>query len=263
MIITSSENVIVKEAMKLKFKKYRDAGNKFIVEGYKVVSEMPMDWDIDRIIVSQTFSDECRRKLDRFESRMILTVSESIFKKMSDTEEPQGVMAICYKKDYFLNKVLEKEEPITLFLLDEIQDPGNLGTLIRTADAAGVDAILISKKSVDLYNSKTIRATMSSIFHVPFFIDIDIKQTYDVLKERGVKILATSLNAHKHIYENDFNENICVVIGNESRGISSIATKNADLLLKIPIIGQAESLNASVAGSVIMYEILRQRNYKR
>ncbi|HCC07676.1 MAG TPA: hypothetical protein DEP72_05905 [Clostridiales bacterium] len=260
MIITSSENIIVKDAMKLKQKKHRDEENKFIIEGFKMVSEIPIDWDIDRIIVSEKFPEEQRRKLDRFENRIFFTVSENIFRRLSDTEEPQGVMAICYKRDYFLNRVLEKER-LNIFLLDEIQDPGNLGTIIRTADATKVDAVLVSKKSADLYNSKTIRSTMASIFHIPIFTDIDIKEMYETLKSKNIKILATHLDTDKNIYNVKLTENICVVIGNESRGISDISAKGADLLFKIPMIGQAESLNASIAASVTMYEILRQRMY--
>ncbi|HAN09826.1 MAG TPA: hypothetical protein DCP90_04350 [Clostridiales bacterium] len=262
MVITSSENIIVKDAMKLKQKKYRDEENKFVIEGFKMVSEIPIDWDVYRIIVSEKLPEGQRLKLDRFEKRILFTVSESIFKRLSDTEEPQGVMAICYKRDYFLNRVLGKEK-LNIFILEEIQDPGNLGTIIRTADATKVDAILVSKKSADLYNPKTIRSTMASIFHIPIFTDIDIKEMYEILKSKKIKILATHLNTDKNIYNIKLNESICVVIGNESRGISDTAFKGADLLFKIPMIGQAESLNASIAASVTMYEILRQRMYCR
>lgn len=259
MTITSLENQFVKEVMKLKQKKYRDENKKFIVEGIKVVSEIPKSFQIDTIIISENEVD----KLSNFSSEKVVIVSDTVFRKLSDTEEPQGVMAICYKKEYNIDEMIDKDK-ITLFLLDELQDPGNLGTIIRSADATKVDAIIISKNSVDLYNSKTIRATMASIFHLPIITGVDMSVLFEKLKKNNIKIMAASLNTDEYLYDINIEGKICVIIGNEAKGISKFASENADVLFKLPMLGQAESLNAGIAASVIMYELVRQqlsRNY--
>ncbi len=260
MVITSTDNKVIKDIIKLKQKKYRDQEEKFIVEGIKMVQEIPEGWNVDRVIIVEEEKHKFAEIVRRFSNDIIVYVSEIVFRKITDTEEPQGIMAICSKRQYNIDDVLSRKN-INVFLLEEIQDPGNLGTIIRTADATKVDAILISKGSVDLYNPKTIRSTMASIFHIPIITSVEIDDIANKLKDNNIKIMATSLNTNLYLYDINLDVNTCIVIGNEAKGISKLVEGVADELFKIPMPGQAESLNASVASSVVMYEILRQRGW--
>ena len=146
-----------------------------------------------------------------------------------------------------------------LVLLDRLQDPGNMGTIIRTADALGANGVVITRGSVDMFNPKTIRSTMGSIFHIPLVYYDDINDALMELKEKNIKIMSTSLESSVPCYEVDFTKDFALVIGNEASGISKEVLDNSDTLIRIPMVGRAESLNAGVASGIVMYEASRQR----
>ncbi len=259
MFITSKENNEVKRIKKLYEKKYREQEMCFIVDGIKLVKEAIMENAIIEKIVfckellesnSQLADKEFVKEIEKFDC---LEVSLNVFKYLSEVQNPQGILAII-KIDENKNKILLNEN---LFLvLDEIQDPGNIGTIIRTADSAGIKQIICSPNTADCYNSKVIRATMGAIFRVNMIYVNDLLVTLDELKNNGIRILATDLNATQTIYETDFNKS-AIIIGNEANGVSNNVLDISNEKIKIPMQGRAESLNAAIATGIVIYEAKR------
>ena len=201
-----------------------------------------------------------------------LKVSKKQFTEISEVETPQWILAVVKMQEYKLNDLMERTGtspvptcrdslygcPLIVFC-HEIQDPGNLGTIIRTADAAGASGIILSKGTVDLYNSKTIRSTMGSIFHLPIVEVDDVEETLEFLKKKNIKTVATSLSASKNYFETELKGGVAVVVGNEGAGLPDEVVELCDEAVKIPILGKAESLNVAVSTAVILYEVLRAR----
>ncbi len=265
-IITSSQNPLIKEIKALKTKKYRDKNKIFFIEGIKFVEEaIKYNAEIIKVLVSEKFlktsSGNKILSLINFEGCEVFLLSQKLFNEVSDTENPQGIMAIIKQNQSLLN-TFENANNFYL-ILDTIQDPGNLGTIIRTADAAGVTGVILSKGCVDLYNPKVLRATMGSIFHLPVFFSEDIIETISNIRSKGIKIIAAFLNGSVSCFEMDAIDNIAVIIGNEANGISEELAAQADLLVKIPMPGKAESLNASIAAALIMFEVVRFKDPQR
>ena len=257
--ISSKENELIKHIIKLKDKKYRNEYCEFIVEGVKLVKEaIEEKANITKIIVSKdAINTELVQKNlgDYLKSREYVQVPENIFKLISEVEKPQGVMAIIEK--YSKETQIDYTQDIIL-ALDDIQDPGNLGTIIRTADSCGLSQILVSKGTADCYNSKVIRSTMGAIFRVKI---IECENLLDTLKEvqkDNFKVVVTSLNTKTSIYDLKL-KNTAIVIGNEANGVSQEIIDMADNKAIIPMLGKTESLNAAVATGVILYEFVRQK----
>lgn len=249
------ENKLVKKALKLRQKKYREMEGRFLIEGLRFVIEAINEKKVEYILYSSRLlnlkghEEILNSVCEKFE------VSEELIKELSDTETPQGVVAVVKKDEYTFSNIRSS----FVVIADGVQDPGNLGTIIRTSDAADAGAVIIIKGTVDVYNSKTLRSTMGSIFHIPVIFCDSFEEASDDLKNLGYRIYATSLEASGSIYHCDFKENTAVVIGNEANGIPEEHLSLATDLVKIPMPGRSESLNAGVAAAVIIYEVLRQR----
>lgn len=183
---------------------------------------------------------------------------DGLFASICDTENPQGILAVCKKLVWDEAAVFAKERPFFL-LAEELNDPGNLGTVIRTADACGADAVFLSKGSVDLYNPKVLRSTMGSLFHVPVFQNVSLEEISEKLKADQIPLYAAHLKGESYPYALPLQEACAFLIGNEARGLSEKAAALCDQWVKIPMPGQAESLNASIAAGVLLYEVVRQR----
>ena len=247
MIITSRDNQTIKDIIKLKDKKYRDKS--FIVEGIKQVDEaIKENASIEKIVFSENFFD--KEKYKEFE---IIEVSEKLFNEMTDTITPQGILAVVSKKE---NMEIDYSKDFIL-ILDNIQDPGNLGTIIRTADSCNLGQIVVSKDTVDSYSPKVIRSTMGSSFRINV-IEKDLKEAIEEIKSHGYKVIVTSLQTDKSIYDVDYSKT-AIIIGNEANGVREDLLNKADLKVKIPMLGKTESLNASIAASIMMYEYTRQK----
>ncbi len=190
-------------------------------------------------------------------SAKVYILSDKIFKKISDTETPQGALVVCKKLKYNIEEILNKNNPFIL-LLEEISNPGNLGTVIRTADSAGVDAIILSKNCVDIYNKKVLRSTAGSIFNVPIIQNQDLIEIVKFFNEKGIKTIAGHLKGNNNLYKLDLTNGCVIAIGNEAKGLSDELSSIILYKVKIPIIGKAESLNASVATAILLYEVVRQ-----
>ena len=245
MYIESSQNKIIKQINSLKQKKYRDKEGLFIVEGERLISECSPEYVLAR--------EDYAGSLDGFER--VYTASEALFDKISDTVSPQGILGVCKIPENDINDFDGKEKAFVV-ILERVADPGNLGTIIRTADAAGADAVILSEGCADPYNLKTIRSTMGSIFHLPVYRNVDLKE---FLKNTKIKTFAAHLKGTKSCYDTDMTESVGIIIGNEANGISDEISSLADELVKIPMPGRAESMNAAVAAGVMIYEAVRQR----
>ena len=250
MMITSKTNELIKHIKSLHQKKYREEYGEFFVEGKKLVAEaIEEKMDIIKIIICKELFDE------KIHFNDIEFVDKKNFEYISDTKTPQGIMAIIK---------IPKSKKVkcdTIFALDNIQDPGNLGTIIRTLDCAGINTLLLSKGTVDCYNPKTVRSTMGAIYRVNIDENVDLKQEINQLKKEGYKVIITTLDAQIYHYDLDFKDKYLIIIGNEANGVSKDIQELADIKVKIPMLGRTESLNASVAASLMAYERVR-KNYK-
>ena len=258
----------------LKRAKERREQNAFVVEGPKMCFEAPKEW-VQAIYVSESFLDDeslkaqlmafCGEKEngDSTERQQIPyeVVADSVFRSVSDTQTPQGVMAIVQMPGYKLDDLLKGEHPL-LLVLDSVQDPGNLGTMLRTGEGAGISGVIMNRTTVDLFNPKTIRSTMGSLYRVPFFIADDLGQTMLLLKERGVQLYAAHLKGKMSYDDPDYTVATAFMIGNEGNGLSDEVADCADTYIRIPMEGQVESLNAAISAALLMYECNRQRRRK-
>lgn len=260
-MIESMQNKHIKWLVALqRNKKNRKKENLFVIEGIKIIEEIPSDWEMVTVFVSSSFIRENALFLDkmRINKKDILEVCDKVFNAIADTITPQGILAVCKQKTFSINDILSINNGFYI-LLEELQDPGNLGTIIRTGDAAGADGIFLSKGSVDLYNPKVVRSTMGSIFHLPIFTDIDFNELIEEMRERHILILSAHLKGKTYPYQCNLKKSIALLIGNEAKGIKDSTAKKTDMLLRIPMRGKAESLNAAMAAGILMYEVVRQR----
>lgn len=260
-MITSGSNAKVKQVVQwqTKSKERRDAGI-FLTEGFKLFQEAPEE-NVREVYLTED-------ALVKLESDAVLKeklrntgyeiVSGDIFQKMSDTKTPQGILCVVRRSEYTLQQLLDTPAPL-LVVLESLQDPGNLGTILRAGEGAGITGVILGKETVDIFNPKTIRATMGSIFRVPFVYAEDLSQTIMTIQSRGVRTYAAHLSG-KSLYDGfSFLGGTAFLIGNEGNGLSPEITKMADELLRIPMEGRVESLNAAVAASLLIYEVHRQR----
>lgn len=251
IIIESNQNKIIKEVNSLKAKKERDKTGLFILEGKRLVDEIPNSWEIKYLLKAESYSEDIN-----FEN--VYTVKDSLFEKISETVNPQGILAVCHIKEFDVTNVDYSNSPFFV-VLENVTDPGNMGTLIRTADAAGADGIFLSKGCVDIYNPKVIRATMGSIFHLPIYRNLNLMDLMEDFKNNNVKTLAAHLKGTSTPYKVDMTTACAVIIGNEANGLSDEISEMASDLVKIPMPGKAESMNAGIAGGILIYEAVRQR----
>lgn len=266
-VITSVHNPLIKRLHQLLERKGREAQGRFLVEGAHLVEEalksgaevLTILYDSERDMDAAT-----RRALGSYPLDVqVIAASSAVLAKLSETKSPQGIVAEVKKSqpdwnEWFAQKA-DGQEGMLLLLLDEIQDPGNLGTILRTAEAAGVDAVVLGKGSVDLYNGKVMRSTMGALFRLPVFARA-LPEAADEWKARGGQLLVSTLHEQSIAYDEvHYGKMTAIVIGNEGRGVSSAMVERADQLVHIPIYGQAESLNAAVAAGIFVYEAQRKR----
>lgn len=255
-LITSSQNQIIKRIKELQKKKsVRKSEGLFVIEGIRGVKEIPVGVKIKYLLTTPGIGEE---ELGTIQPEEWLEVSKEIYKTVSDTQSPQGAMAVAYMPTYELSDLrIEKGHYL---VLENLQDPGNLGTIIRTAHAFNFKGIFITKGSVDLYSPKVVRSTMSSLFHMPIIVDEEIETYMNFLKQKGITLYTTALKPEAQpIYEITMEDKAAIIIGNEGNGVSEVVLENTDHMMIIPMPGGAESLNASVAASICMYEITKKR----
>lgn len=255
--IESRENKTFKRLNGLKNRRNREKEGLFLAEGERFVSEIPKGKGVEYFVLSETFC-ETHDSAQYEAAAKTLLLPDVLFDMLCDTETPQGVLAVCKKLEWQEDEVFRRDKPF-LLLAENLQDPGNLGTVIRTADACGADAVFLSKGSVDLYNPKVLRATMGSLFHIPVFQNVSLEETAGKLRKKGIPLYAAHLRGEDMPYALNLQNACAFLIGNEGRGLSEKGAALCSQWVRIPMPGHAESLNASVAAAVLLYETVRQR----
>ena len=264
MRISSPSNERIKAVVQLQSKaSVRKKQKLFVIEGIKMYDETPVE-QLELTYVSEKFYDDyikCGKISDntkkRLNSKEYIIVADNVFKNMSDTVTPQGIMAIVKQNDYELSDILKEKKSQIFMVLESLQDPGNMGTIIRTAEGAGIAGIIVNKETVDVYNPKVIRSTMGSIYRVPVVVSEDLEATLDELSEAGVTLYAAHLKGETYYDSFSFKEGTAFLIGNEGNGISKPVIDICTHKLYIPMKNNAESLNAAVAASIIMWEMVK------
>lgn len=258
-VIQSKENTLIKYVKKLREKKHRLENSAFLIEGFRFVEEaLNSNYEVQNTFIDEEVMNKLPAGLlegIKNKSRVSI-VKHSLFKELCNTENPQGIATIVIMKKY------DRLSAEGFYVLaDKVQDPGNMGTIIRTAHAAGAQGVIYTKGTVDIYNEKTLRSTMGSIFHIPVIEDDSLSIT-NSLKEKGFKVIVSTLDTDNNFFNVDLTGNLIISIGNEGNGISDEVMSMADIKLKLPMPGGAESLNVSVASGIMIYEIVRQKLLK-
>jgi TrmH family RNA methyltransferase len=256
-MISSRSNSQVKYIEQLKNKsKIRERDDVFLVEGLKMFREIPKN-RLCRAYVSESFLDDAKKSgiLSGIPYEVVL---DRVFAQMSDTKTPQGILAVVRQFHYTEEEILDGRKKLIL-LIENLQDPGNLGTIIRTGEGAGITGIVMNRATVDIYNPKVIRSTMGAVFRVPFLYTDSLEKMAEKMKKKNITIYAAHLGGREYYDEEDYREDVAFMIGNEGNGLTEEVAKKADRYIKIPMEGRVESLNAAVAASILMYEAYRQR----
>ncbi|MGI6113527.1 MAG: TrmH family RNA methyltransferase [Mahellales bacterium] len=261
-IITSRNNQLIKTLRGVRQKKERDRLNLFMAEGIKSIEDaMASDFRIQYILYSDSLPQGFIERLQAFctakLTRLIRTRDE-VLKSISDTVSPQGVIGFIEKPEYSMDDIITGDTACFI-LADSIQDPGNIGTLIRTADAAGLQAVILSAGCADPFNPKVIRSTMGSIFHIPVLYEQDLVGVIDTLRGAGYQIVSTKVEQDNYIWGFKFGRRCALVFGNEGSGIADEISSRCTHSISIPMVGRAQSLNVSVAAGIVVYEFVRQR----
>lgn len=252
--ISSKDNRIFKECQKLVQKKYRDKEGKYLIEGPNLIEEARKNHAEILYVVTREDLDCADFEMDTY------VMSRVLFDKLAQTETSQGILAVVEKRettteDFTLMNMTNRN----LIVLDRLQDPGNIGTIIRTADGAGYAAVVVMKGTADVYSPKVIRAAAGSVFRVPIIHVEDNRELLQLVTQSKKKLVVTCFDTDNDYFDEDLTKDIALVIGNEGNGISHELLEMADIKVKIPMDGNLESLNASVAAGILMYEAMRQK----
>ncbi len=258
-MISSSNNGQIKYISLLQKKaRARKEEKAFVVEGIKMFEESRTQGNLIKSYFSEKFyNNKLKDEPDYFQGLSYEIIRDSVFKKLSETSTPQGVLAIVEKPKYDISKIINNTNA-SLLLLENILDPGNLGTMARTAEGAGFSGIILSNDSVDMLNPKVVRSTMGAIYRMPFVYVKDFEGTLKEIQKNNIPIYAAHLEGARYYDEVKYPKRSGILIGNESNGLKDNIAKIADGMIKIPMKGNVESLNAAVAAAIIMYEIARQ-----
>ncbi|NLT96464.1 MAG: RNA methyltransferase [Clostridia bacterium] len=255
-IISSDQNPWIKKLKALQKRKYREEYGQFVIEGTRFCKEAILhNAAIEAILINEELPklDDVKDILDKYSGK-VLFCSPGLLEKHLSTVTPQGIAAIVNMPNWDIKLV---ETGKTFLILDGIQDPGNLGTIIRTTLAAGVDAVFCLKGTVDIYNDKTLRSTMGAVFKMPVFYIEDTQWLLEKLQANGIKLILADIKGELYHFQVKYPEKIALVLGSEASGLQRITT--GDYIVKIPLSPDSESLNVAIAGSIILYEVIRQR----
>ena len=266
-MISSPANEKVKHVAALNKKaSLREEEGLFVAEGVRLFEEIPLS-DIKEAYYTQEGLAELEKRGHSDISLLIRDgraqeVSGPVLEKMSDVVTPQGVLAVVKRRKHEWDELLPEGKAPLLIMLEDIQDPGNLGTVLRSAEAAGADGVILGGMTADIYNPKVVRSTMGAIFRLPFMRLSDLSFCFDILRKRGVKIHAAAMEGAEAFSSRDYSQGTAFIIGNEGKGLKKETIDGADDTVYIPMAGKTESLNASVSAALLLYEAARQRGYK-
>lgn len=266
-MITSVSNKKVKELVELSARsKARAEADVFLAEGRKLFMEAPAERIAEVYVEEACYRGADGAMREKLDALSVELVSSEVFRKISDTKTPQGILSVVRQSHYQLHTLLKEtggETPLFL-VLERIQDPGNLGTMLRTAEGAGVTGVIVTRDTADLYSPKTIRSTMGSVYRVPFVVAEDLAGALTALAEAGVHVYAACPAEGADVYDvPDYRGPCAFVVGNEGNGLREETVKCAQSCVTIPMAGQVESLNAAMAAGILLYEAARQRRGMR
>lgn len=258
--IESPDNNRIKLVRKLQTKKHRDAENKFVIEGINLVSEAAARRvDIDYVLVSDEFDGGAAlQAMKADEGLMVCEVPADVFNKITDAENGVGVLAVVNKKAWGAEDIAAIASDVNVLVLDRLQDPGNIGTMIRTAVAAGYGMVVALKGTADVFSPKVLRSTAGMIFDIPVVYVDGAAEVKQLMKDSGRRFVVTAVEGGRPYYEETLSKGIALVIGNEGNGVSDEMLELADVKVTIPMRGDIESLNAAVSAAILMYEAVRQ-----
>ncbi|MDO5474330.1 MAG: RNA methyltransferase [Phascolarctobacterium sp.] len=259
MEVTGLQNPVVKAAAELKQKKYRTQNGLYLAEGLRTAEEAVAYKAVETLFYVATDDERTVRLLEDAAAQNIklVCVSENVMKKIADTETPQGIIAVCKMRQPKLENLLASGK--MLLVLDRVGDPGNIGTMLRTADAAGIGGLVLLKGCADIYAPKTVRSSMGSLFHIPVLSGVSEQEFVSAAKKAGYDLLVTCLDGADNLYKADLSGRIAFVMGNEAGGVSESLLEKADKRVYIPMAGRAESLNVAMAAGIVMFEALRRK----
>lgn len=259
MEVTGLQNPVVKAAAELKQKKYRTQNGLYLAEGLRTAEEAVAYKAVETLFYVATDDERTMRLLEDAAAQNIklVCVSENVMKKIADTETPQGIIAVCKMRQPKLENLLASGK--MLLVLDRVGDPGNIGTMLRTADAAGIGGLVLLKGCADIYAPKTVRSSMGSLFHIPVLSGVSEQEFISAAKKAGYDLLVTCLDGADNLYKADLSGRIAFVMGNEAGGVSESLLAQADKRVYIPMAGRAESLNVAMAAGIVMFEALRRK----
>lgn len=259
MEVTGLQNPVVKAAAELKQKKYRTQNGLYLAEGLRTAEEAVAYKAVETLFYVATDDERTMRLLEDAAAQNIklVCVSENVMKKIADTETPQGIIAVCKMRQPKLENLLASGK--MLLVLDRVGDPGNIGTMLRTADAAGIGGLVLLKGCADIYAPKTVRSSMGSLFHIPVLSGVSEQEFVSAAKKAGYDLLVTCLDGADNLYKADLSGRIAFVMGNEAGGVNESLLEKADKRVYIPMAGRAESLNVAMAAGIVMFEALRRK----
>ncbi len=259
MELTGLQNPVVKAAAELKQKKYRTQNGLYLAEGLRTAEEAVAYKAVETLFYVATDDDRTMRLLEdaAMQNIKLVCVNENVMKKIADTETPQGIIAVCKMRQPKLENLLAGGK--MLLVLDRVGDPGNIGTMLRTADAAGIGGLVLLKGCADIYAPKTVRSSMGSLFHIPVLSGVSEQEFVSAAKKAGYDLLVTCLDGADNLYKADLSGRIAFVMGNEAGGVSETLLEKADKRVYIPMAGRAESLNVAMAAGIVMFEALRRK----
>lgn len=263
-VISSLNNPLIKQVRNLKQKKYRTREKLFLLEGIRILEEaLHKSWPLHTVLYCSHFLDSQRGQalyaLCEKRGLPLYSCTPKVLASLTGTETDQGVIAVAEQRQDSWQSVWQKKENLLTVLVDGVQDPGNLGTIIRTAAALEVDAVFLSRGTTDLYSEKTVRSTMGALFYLPVFAVDDLVCFLSEVKEQGIILAAGDLAADLYCSQVDFIQPLMICVGNEGNGISQIVRDMADLKVRIPMPGRTESFNVGIASGILLYEAVRQR----
>ncbi|MDX9871439.1 MAG: RNA methyltransferase [Clostridia bacterium] len=266
--ITSVQNTLIKETKKLQQKKHRELQQKYLVEGVRLLEEA-LKTDVlesffyDETLLKTARGNDLLQKILEYQVSVSHTnvheVTEAVLKDLAETETPQGAVAVARQKHASLEGLRRDKADGLLLILDGLQDPGNLGTLLRTAWACGAKAVITLPGTAEAYNGKVVRATMGSIFYIPVVPDVSWEDVFNWCREEGYTLAAGDMAGEKLYTEVAYPPKTALVIGNEGQGLKNVRAEELDCRVRIPLANGVESLNAAVAGGILLYEIIRDK----
>ncbi|TEB11070.1 TrmH family RNA methyltransferase [Pelotomaculum propionicicum] len=261
----SRYNPRIKYIRRLAIRRFRDREKRFVAEGVRFVEEaLASSWPVEALVYCGKIGESRRgeellKKADSM-NIAVIEVDETLFDELAGTETPQGVLAVVRQGAAVLEDLAAAPAPALLVVVDGVQDPGNLGTIVRSADAAGAGGVILLKGTTDIYNPKACRATMGSIFHLPVLQGLTAAEVLPFLAGRSIATIAGDPRGAKPVAAADLTRPCALIVGSESGGINAALLDMVDDKVRIPMPGRAESLNVAVAVSIMLYEALRQRD---